>query len=51
MAKIAVVVARLVPESKAYREKTIQEVESEIKKASVTMPYLAEIKDVTVLDV
>jgi hypothetical protein len=49
--KLVIITAWLVETPEAYRGKTNQDVEKEILKKVPTIPYMARIERVTVLDV
>lgn len=50
MRKVVFVFARLVKDSKAYRGKTNADIEKEIFKKIGSIPYVKQVKKVTVLD-
>ncbi|MEA2089686.1 MAG: hypothetical protein U9O89_02880 [Thermoproteota archaeon] len=50
MKKVMFIVARLVEEEEAYRDKTNEDVEKEILDEMPVVPYVAEIKKVAVVD-
>jgi len=49
--KIALIAARLVEDPEAYRGKSNTDIEKEIMEETLTIPYVARIEKVTVIDI